>query len=181
MKKGTLQPLLTHEMEPGQAIQEALKAPHPFACGQPLTPDLQDIVDSATADPTAFSASRDLIMQHWQTRALALQKTSLDELAAISDPHLRRLYMKGDTTTAATRQLGSFVHLALYREMTQAAGSPDMVYPDNLAEGFPIIGPVQRSGRWLARECEVKVPEETLLDRAWDLRKEVVESRKGRK
>ena len=60
---------------------------------------------------------------------------SLQVLANLPDPHLKQLCMKGDTTVHHNRPLGTFLHVALYREMTQASGSPDMMYTQNLLDG----------------------------------------------
>jgi hypothetical protein len=84
--------------------------------------------------------------------------------------------MRGDQTVHSGRPLGTFVHIALYRALAAASGSPDMIYGEQLMAGFPIIGPIERSGRWLERECKVLVPEPTLVDRAWDIRRTVINS-----
>ena len=51
--------------------------------------------------------------------------------------------------------------------MLEACQSVDAFVPDLLLHGLPIVGPIARSRRW-------PVPVQAALDRAWDLRKKIV-------
>ena len=62
-------------------------------------------------------------------------------------------------------------HVALYKEMLEAARSEDRSLHKFLLEGFPIVGPIQPSGRWPPFEKAQKVlAVQHALDGAWEIR-----------
>ena len=73
------------------------------------------------------------------------------------------------------KQVGSFVHLALYRELAKAADVADAKYIDEFAVGLPIVGKVALSGRWPPLEGALE-PEMTIEEidaRAWELQDKI--------
>lgn len=71
--------------------------------------------------------------------------------------------------------LGQVCHVALYQAMLEEVQSCDASLAMLLGEGFPIVGPISRSGRWPPYEKDQKViPPEVALSRAWELRKKII-------
>eukprot|EP00971_Amphidinium_carterae_P160955 3191275-Amphidinium_carterae.1 len=68
--------------------------------------------------PDAWRCKRKAAFSYWHRRAVQLQAASIQELSALEDEHLRRLYLRGE-------KLGEFLHVALWREMAQSAKVPD--------------------------------------------------------
>eukprot|EP00971_Amphidinium_carterae_P345185 6486004-Amphidinium_carterae.1 len=93
--------------------------------------DTPDLLRQQRSDAFAF----------WQERATALREQSLAELRALDDVYLRNLYIRGD-------QLGQFLHIALWREMADAAAVVDKSYVAAMLNGLPIIGCIDKSCRW---------------------------------
>ena len=72
--------------------------------------------------------------------------------------------------------LGRVCHVALYEAMLKHCGSVDQHLPDDLLRGFPIVGPIQRSGRRPPYDKPQKaLPVAEALQRAWDLRRKIVQ------
>ena len=77
-------------------------------------------------------------------------------------------------------RLGEVCHVALYAEMLEAIGSVDTHLPSLLLTGFPIVGPIQATGRWPAYDKPQKVlPVQHALDRAWEIRAKIVQRVRG--
>ena len=59
--------------------------------------------------------------------------------------------------------------------MLDACDSVDLFLPDLLLGGFPIVGPIARSRRWPPFDKDQKsLPVQKALDRAWELRRKIV-------
>ena len=64
--------------------------------------------------------------------------------------------------------------------MLEAIGSVDTHLPSLLLTGFPIVGPIQATGRWPAYDKPQKVlPVQHALDRAWEIRAKIVQRVRG--
>jgi len=146
LKRGAAKPLLDVECEPGVAIKWTLQVPHPFTV-QPSLPDsiLQNI-KTIVAEPDLLQQRRHARLDFWRQRAHALLPTTDQELRAIQDPCLRRL-LRG-VPDHVDLQLGSCAHVKLYDELFAAVGSVDPLLLQGIRDGFPIVGNIQRSGRW---------------------------------
>ncbi|CAE7840606.1 unnamed protein product [Symbiodinium sp. CCMP2592] len=146
LKRGAAKPLLDVECEPGQAIQWSLQVRHPFTV-QPALPDkIVDNIKFIVSSPQALVARRSERLQFWQQRALTLLPETDRILRSIADAPLRRL-LRG-APDYADLQLGSCTHVALYDELFAAIGCTDHQILQGIRGGFPIVGEIQRSGRW---------------------------------
>ena len=173
LKRGALKPLLSIETEPGIAIQWALSIPHPLTAELVVDPSLQRAIDCLASSPEAVVQARQLHLQVWPARAQELLPHNDRLLQQIKDAPLRRL-LRG-CSDHETAQLGTMCHILLYYDMLEAAGSVDRFMPDLLLQGFPIVGPIARSGRWPLFEKEQKtLPIEHAVDRAWVSRKKII-------
>ena len=95
-------------------------------------------------------------------------------LRAQPDPLLRRL-LRGvpDDQPVA---LGHVCHVALYEALLSEVRSCDTELASLLFTGFPIVGPIARSGRWPPYEKDQKeVPIDAALSRAWAIRKKIIQ------
>ena len=54
------------------------------------------------------------------------------------------------------------------------AKATDQRYIESFIEGLPIIGPVQRSGRWTPMDAVPEITENELKDRAWEIRTDII-------
>ena len=174
MRKGLLPPLLPVEVEPGEAVRLLMNTEHPFA-PQPLPPGtLGDLVRLIASDPGGVRAKRTRALAHWRQRAVELRDASMDEIAAVPDDHLRRLYTagRGPSPDAA---IGTFVHVAWWRELALAADAGDQAYISEFLQGLPIVGRVAKSQMWAPRDDPLLSSSEDLAARAWEVR-EVVHS-----
>ena len=95
---------------------------------------------------------------------------------------MRLLYLKNQRLLPGqVRALGSFVHFPLMRELAQACKALDSKYIEEMARGFPVVGPIPRSGRWNPREAIPDLPQADLDERAWEIRREVISSAQRKK
>ena len=96
------------------------------------------------------------------------------EIAAVPDDRLRRLYTagRGPSPDAA---IGTFVHVAWWRELALAADAGDQAYISEFLQGLPIVGRVAKSQIWAPRDDPLLSSPEDLAARAWEVR-EVVHS-----
>ena len=92
---------------------------------------------------------------------------SLQELAQVSDPFLRRL-LRGAPENVRP-PVGAFFHVALCRELAKDGQFKDVHLAEELLQGVTIVVDVSRSGRWppLADKVDA-LPVSALLDRAWE-------------
>ena len=174
LKRGALKPLLDVETEPGTAIEWALSIPHPLAAEVRLDPLLETAINMVATAPKEVIRLRSSRLQLWEQRALALLPETDRRLRAQSDPLLRRL-LRGvpDDQPIA---LGQVCHVALYEALLSEVHSCDTDLASLLCKGFPIVGPIARSGRWPPYEKDQKqVPIEAALSRAWELRKKIIQ------
>ena len=110
----------------------------------------------------------------WEERAIALLPNTEALLSALPDAPLRRL-LRGAPDDQPC-QLGSVCHVVLY----YTCSSVDSYMPDLLLHGFPIVGPIARSRRWPPYEKDQPaLPVQTALDRAWELRANIVNRVRG--
>ncbi|CAE7857329.1 unnamed protein product, partial [Symbiodinium necroappetens] len=72
MKKSVVLPLITTEMHPGEAIEFASNAIHPFTKDAAIDSDLQAVLQKIVDDPAGVCDSRVSLLQHWDERARAL-------------------------------------------------------------------------------------------------------------
>ncbi|CAE7914902.1 unnamed protein product, partial [Symbiodinium necroappetens] len=83
-------------------------------------------------------------------------------------PALRRLLR--DVPDYVDLQLGLCTHVALYDEFFAAVDCSDNELLRSLRSGFPIVGEIQRSGRWPPFSKPQKpVPVQEALARAWEM------------
>ena len=175
LKRSALPPLFRREMEPGQAVQVALDLWHPFTVPPTLDPDLQEALAMVVYRPTQLLQHRQVALQYWEARAMALLPVSDQELQSLPDPFLRRL-LRG-VPDSDPPQIGVTTHIALWREMMTAARTIDHTLPDSMLHGFPIVGAVQRSYRWsLLQDTDKVLDVSTLEDRAWEFTSKVLKN-----
>ena len=173
LKRGALKPLLDVETTPGAAIEWALSIPHPLSAALAVDEDLQAVLQAIAQRPQEVLRLRQVALQHWQQRALDLLPVTARRLEEIVDPHLRFL-LRGVPDSQAI-QLGSFCHVALYEEMLQTVQSCDQDLPAFLLQGFPIVGPIARSGRWANyTKAQEALPIQEAVNKAWEIRKKIV-------
>ena len=167
LKRAALPPLLPVEMEPGQAVKAALEVRHPFTIEPALEPDLQEALALVTHHPDRVLGHRAGALRYWSARAQALLPATEALINAVPDQHLRCL-LRGAPDHHAL-QLGKVTHIALWREMLQAAKCIDQALLLDLLQGFPIVGPVQQSRRWSSLTAvEEFLPVDALSSRAWE-------------
>ena len=172
LKRGAAKPLLDIECEPGQAIQWSLNVVHPFTVQPPLPSKILQNIKFIVSSPEALIARRGERLQFWQQRVLDLLPQTDRELRAISDPSLRRL-LRG-VPDYVDLQLGSCTHVALYDEFFSAIDCQDRALANSLRSGFPIVGEIQRSGRWPQfQKPQRPVPVQEALSRAREMRAKV--------
>jgi len=175
LKRSALPPLLDVEMEPGQAVEVALSVAHPFTLDPALDPDLQEALAMVVRQPQFVLGHRAGAVQHWEHRAHALLPASDAILQKIPDAFLRRL-LRGQPDGQPLR-LGSCTHIALWAELLAAARCVDGDLLQDLSQGFPIVGPIQRSMRWgVLPVPEDSLPLEDLRSRAWEFSQKVIKN-----
>ena len=148
LKRSALPPLLQVEMEPGQAVQQALQVPHPFTLDPALDPDLQEALAFAVHKPRQLLGHRQGALQFWADRAERLLPLTDQELRAIHDPYLRSLLRGAPDDQPA--QLGTVTHVALWRELLAASRCIDSSLVDEMINGFSIVGDIKRSYRLIS-------------------------------
>ena len=141
MRRGLVQPLFTHELEPGQSVKVALDFDHPFTEEAPLSEALLANIALVCGQPQRLVRLRKFKLEFWRDRAVHLRQLSLNQLDAVADPHHRRL-LRG-VPDGQTPVLGDFFHIALWKEMAQAGHCKDQDLIDQMLVGMNIVGPVQ--------------------------------------
>ena len=168
-----MKPLLDVETELGVAIEWIMSIPHPFTQVETLDQEVARAIHSVAADTKGVVDHRQRLLQQWESIALHLLPQSDQCLRQIQDPYMRQL-LRG-VLDDQPAQLGSCCHIMLYKKMLQAIGSVDVTLNDRLVEDFPIVGPIDRSGRWPDYEKpHPAIPVQVALDRAWEIRKKIV-------
>ena len=173
LKRGAMKPLLEVESEPGQAILWAMSIDHPFSTEIAVEPGLQAALQQ-------FAYSSEHILQRRSAllhKCGAIAQSSLEAtdqiLRRIPDAPLRHL-LRG-VPDHEPAQLGVTCHLVLYKLLLAAINSVDQDLPHCLLSGFPIVGPILRSGRWPPYEKAQSPVAVTLMQsRAWEIRKKII-------
>ena len=173
LKRGALKPLLDIECEPGQAIEWALRVNHPFSTEIALDPMLDYALKQFELPVATILQRRSALLHKWgQLAESTLEQTDVI-LRGLPDPYLRFL-LRGVPDHEPAR-LGTTCHLVLYKLMLAAIDSADQELPHCLLAGFPIVGPIERSGRWPPYPKEQSpVAIEQVRCRAWAIRKKIV-------
>ncbi|CAE7663973.1 unnamed protein product, partial [Symbiodinium microadriaticum] len=172
LKRGAAKPLLDVECEPGVAIQWALQTAHPFTVRPVLPNDILNNIKTIVGEPDDLQQRRRDRLTFWQHRARELLPETDRVLRSIPDPALRRL-LRG-VPDYVDLQLGSCTHVKLYEEFSKAIGSPDPLLLEGIRDGFPIVGDIQRSGRWPPfAKPQQTVPVQEALNRAWEFRSKI--------
>eukprot|EP00435_Cladocopium_sp_Y103_P024835 s708_g6.t1 len=112
-------------------------------------------------------------LRHWSARAHALLAQTEQILQAV--PRLRQLVrgVPDDQPLA----LGKVTHIALWREMLQAANCIDRTLDEDLLHGFSIVAPIQRSRLWAALDTvDELLPVQALASRAWEFSGKVIKN-----
>ena len=176
-------PLLTEELEPGEAVRQLLGLEHPLCKSPALDPELLRNLHRLVADPAQVNRLRGARLAYWKSRALALRPKALAEIRQVSDPLLRRLFFQGVDDPGDAAPIGSFVHFPLWRELATIAKVTDFDYIEQFKCGLPIVGPVVPSGRWPAVHTEPELTFEELDQRAREIRdssyRKVLESKRS--
>ena len=173
LKRGALKPLVDIETEPGVAIEWVLSIPHPLSAPTSLDPDMMAAISAVAHQAEAVIKHRHHRLEFWAARAVELIPLTDALLKDLSDPLLRRLLRGCADHEALT--LGSFCHVALYRELLAAVNSCDQTLPDDLLHGFPIVGPIARSKRWPDyTKKQDSLPIEEAVARAWEIREKII-------
>ena len=172
LKRGAAKPLLDVECEPGVAIKWALHTAHPFTVQTALADSILQNIKTIVSEPDRLQQRRHDRLAFWQQHAHALLPDTDQELRSIADPSLRRL-LRG-VPDYVDLQLGSCTHVKLYDELFAAAGSPDPLLLNGTRDGFPIVGDIQRCGRWPPfSKPQQTVPIQDALNRAWEFRSKI--------
>ena len=182
MKRGLVEPLFTKEPEPGEAIQIAMDATHPFSIPIELDDQMLTNIELVTRSPEWVNDQRKELIRVWQERAEILLPVSLEELDAIPDQWTRRLLRGAPDDQIPV--LGEFFHVALWREMAHDAEASDSELIGQIMHGMPIVGEILRSGRWpeiLGNDRQQAALTEFMLkERAWEIRMEILTGLKRR-
>ena len=172
LKRGAAKPLLDVECEPGVAVQWSLGISHPFTVQPSISDEILQNIKTIVEAPTPLLQRRRDRLQFWQQRAKDLLPATDQELRNIADPCLRRL-LRG-VPDYVDLQLGSCTHVKLYDELFAAAKCPDPLLLQGIRSGFPIVGEIQRSGRWPPfTKNQTPVSVQDALDRAWEFRSKI--------
>ena len=91
------------------------------------------------------------------------------------------MLLQDDLDVSPSREVGTFTHLALWREMAREAGDQDLSYIEEFKAGLAVVGPVAKSGVWPVMDRPVDLTEKDLEERAWEIRKEIIRKVRGRK
>ena len=178
LKRGALKPLLDVECEPGEAVRWSMQVPHPFSVSESLCDHVRLAMDQVAHHPHQVITSRKALLRHWQHVAQECLHRTDQQLRKISDAYLRHL-LRG-VPDDRDAQLGLTCNVELYRVMLQAVDSVDTTLPEALLNGFPIVGPIDRSFRWGPYEKpQSTVSLDTLRQRAWEIRKKIINRVKG--
>ena len=172
-KRGARKPLLDIETEPGVAIEWVMQIPHPFSVFSPLEAHLEKALDALARDPAHLLQRRAEQVRKWTPIAHQALLDSDQMLRQVQDGPLRRL-LRG-VPDQAPPVLGKTCNIELYRLMLQAVNSVDQTLPSALLNGFPIVGPIQKSNRWPPFDKPQKVVAIAELQRrAWEMRRKII-------
>ncbi len=173
LKRGALKPLLDLETEPGVAIRWALSIPHPLVAEIAVEADMVDVIHAVARFPDRVLDFRRKQLHWWHQKALELLPVTDHLLRSVQDVPLRLLLRGVDDGSPLS--LGGCCHVALYKEMLAHAQSCDQTLPELLLSGFPIVGPIARSGRWPSYTKEQPaIPVQEALSRAWEIRQRII-------
>ena len=179
LKKGVVPPLYLEEPEPGQAIELAVRALHPFSVPLDLPEALERNLERVCQEPEGVLWERLHALIYWHERAVALLPASVEEIQAVPDARMRRLLL--GCSDDETPQLGKVTHVALWREMLKACGCKDNQLVEQMLTGFNIVGVITPSGRWgrlpahkREKFSKRRVKVAVLSKRAWAHRKKVL-------
>ena len=151
------------------AVQWSLGIPHPFTVQPSISEEILQNIKTIVTAPTPLLQRRRDRLQFWRQRAKDLLPARDQELRSIADPCLRRL-LRG-VPDYVDLQLGS---CTLYDELFAAAKCPDPLLLQGIRNGFPIVGEIQRSGRWPPfTKNQDPVSVQDALDRAWEFRSKI--------
>ena len=172
LKRTTMPPIIQQELEPGEAVQLLTNIAHPFNVAPRLDDSLQEALVFSCRDVRTVKEERAAILEYWCQRAEQLRAQSVAEIAEVPDVHTRRLLLK---THEGPPQIGSFTHVALWRELHAAAASPDSDFVESLKMGFPIVGKIQRSHVWPEITGALPPVHDAFLfdSRAWEVQRRV--------
>ena len=140
MKKSVVLPLITSEMHPGEAIEFALDLVHPFTQDAAIDSDLQAVLQEIVDQPQTVRDRRESLLHSWDARAHDLVDQLLKQ---IPGRHLRCL-LQGVPDDQPVK-LGSFFHVALWRQLLQQASCSDVDLVDQIMAGMPIVGDIASS------------------------------------
>ena len=176
MKKSVVLPLITTEMHPGEAIEFALDLVHPFTQDAALDSDLQAVLQEIVDNPQAVCDRRESLLHSWEARAHDLVPQSDKLLKQIPDRHLRCL-LRGAPDDQPLA-LGTFFHVALWRQLLQQASCSDVGLVDQIMSGMPIVGDIASSHRWAAdrKPHADHLSVDSLRSRAWEFRSKVLKA-----
>ena len=173
LKRGAMKPLLEVESELGQAILWAMSIDHPFSTEIAVEPGLQAALQQFASSSEHILQRRSALQHKWGAIAQSSLEATDQILRRIPDAPLRFL-LRG-VPDHEPAQLGVTCHLVLYKLMLAAINSADQDLPHCLLSGFPIVGPILRSGRWPPYEKEQSsVAVASMQSRAWEIRKKII-------
>ncbi|CAE7404520.1 unnamed protein product, partial [Symbiodinium sp. CCMP2456] len=157
LKRGAAKPLLDVECEPGQAIEWSLQVIHPFTVHPALPPKILENIKLILVAENFFISGTAVL---WLCYRILISNS------------LRRL-LRG-VPDYVDLQLGLCTHVALYDEFFAAIDCSDNELLHSLRSGFPIVGEIQRSGRWPPfNKPQKPVPVQDALARAWEMRAKI--------
>ena len=173
-KRGLVPPLITLELEPGEAIQAMVHSKHPLGRKPKLDQSLKEAMPLMALSASALTEQREGWIDKIDQWAEALREESLIEIFAC-EPMIRNLFLKNVDKPRQQYKLGEFVHLALYRHLHKVFKCADTEWLDHFKNGHPIIGEVARSGRWpkLKAPLPPELTEDELLAKAWETQQRV--------
>ena len=154
-------------------MQWALQVIQRFSVPVQLEADLESAIQQLASDASAVLQRRVAALAFWEAEAHRLLPETARRIAALPDPDLRALLLGGSVPEAP--QLGQVCHVALYEAMLQHCSSVDQLLVQDLLEGFPIVGPIHRSGRWPPYDkAQPALAIGQALERAWEIRAKII-------
>jgi hypothetical protein len=173
MRRTVIQPLLTSEVEPGDAVKLALALEHPFAKDAELEPLEQILLDRMVDDPEGLYIEREIIYARWKAEAERTLPEAWAEIQAIPDQRLRGLYSK--RRKEPPKEPAEVVRFPLYRLLCKEAQVVDSEWLPSFKAGMQIVRPVERPNRWQPKEEEDDLLVSDLTKRAWESRNNIAE------
>ena len=123
LKRGAAKPLLSLEMEPGQAVEAAVSLIHPFTVEVPLDAATERALHDLGQEASVTVRRREQLVQFWRARAIALLPRSVAAINAQPDPALRRLLLGEPGVDGPV--LGQVCHIERWSILMWA-----LLYPD---------------------------------------------------